>query len=155
MKKIVFLLFTFLFVNGLFSQAPNGINYQAVIRNSTGSLIANTQIAVKIDVRLTSPTGTLVYSERHVPTTNAQGLINLVVGGGQVINGSFPTINWAQGPYFMVLAVDYTGGTNYLTYGSQQLLSVPYALYAARAGSSVNKWHYGNSAPASTLTKLQ
>jgi hypothetical protein len=151
MKKIILFFALFACFNISYSQAPNGINYQAVIRNSSGTLISNSQIAVKLEIRLSSTTGTLVYSERHVPTTNAQGLINLVVGGGQVISGSFPTINWAVGPYFMVLAVDFTAGSNYQTFGSQQLLSVPYALYAAKAGSATNKWHYGNIAPLSTL----
>jgi hypothetical protein len=85
-----------------------------------------------------SPIGTIVYQETFTPTTNAYGLVNLEIGTGTVVGaGTFATINWANGPYFIETAFDATGGTTYLVMGTSQLLSVPYALYAKTSGSSI------------------
>jgi hypothetical protein len=137
-----------------YAQAPDGINYQAVIRNASGTLIANTTIAIRIQIKQTSASGTIVFQERHSVTTSAQGVVNLVIGQGTLLGGNFSTINWATGPYFVSLGVSFTNGTNYLDYGSQQLMSVPYALYAKNAGNQLNQWRYGNTIPAAGLGTL-
>lgn len=133
------------------SQSPLGINYQAVLRNSTGGLVANTTVGYKLEIRKTSSTGQVVYAERHTPLSNSQALINIIIGGGTVLQGSFSSITWGTGPYFLVSSIDFSGGTNYQNFGSQQLMSVPYALYANTAGAAINKWLYGTTSPLSTL----
>ncbi len=148
------ILLLIVFINVVFysiSQSPLGINYQAVLRNSTGGFVANTTVGYKLEIRKTSSTGQVVYSERHTPLSNSQALVNIIIGGGTVIQGSFSTINWGSGPYFLVSSIDFTGGTNYQNFGSQQLMSVPYALYANTAGAAINKWLYGTTSPLSTL----
>ena len=149
--KIYIIIALIGFTTMCFSQSPLGINYQAVLRNSTGGLVANTTVGYKLDIRKSSPTGSIVYSERHTPLSNAQALINIIIGGGTALQGSFSTINWGVGPYFLVSSVDFSGGSNYQNFGSQQLMSVPYALYANTAGAAINKWHYGTSTPTSSL----
>jgi hypothetical protein len=148
----IYLLFFFICASFVsFSQSPLGINYQAVLRNSTGGLVTNTTVGYKLEIRKNSSTGQVVYAERHTPISNAQALINVVIGGGTLIQGSFSSINWGLGPYFLVSSVDFTGGTNYQNFGSQQLMSVPYALYANTAGAAINKWHYGTNVPSGNL----
>ena len=114
-------------------------------------MIANTTIAIRIQLKQTSASGTIVFQERHSVTTSAQGVVNLVIGQGTLLGGNFSTVNWATGPYFVSLGVSFTNGTNYLDYGSQQLMSVPYALYAKNAGNQLNQWRYGNAIPAGAL----
>ena len=150
MKKILILL-TLLVSSITFSQAPEGINYQAVIRNSTGNLVSSTTVAIRVQVRQTTATGTVVYQERHSVLTSAQGLVNMVIGGGIPQVGTFNGINWGIGPYFVNLAVDFANGINYQDFGTQQLMSVPYALYAKSSGNQLNQWRYGNTVPPSTL----
>jgi hypothetical protein len=152
MKKLLLILLLSL-GHHTFAQAPEGVNYQMVVRNFSNVLITNSPMAIRIQIRQTSATGTLVYSERHPVTTSAQGLVNLVIGGGTVLSGTFSAIQWANGPYFACFAVDFSGlnGTNYQDYGSQQLMSVPYALYAKSAGATLNQWQYGTGVPAGTL----
>jgi hypothetical protein len=150
MKKQLFFLFLLL-KSIVFSQAPEGINYQAVIRNSSGNLVASTAVAIRVQVRQTTATGSVVYQERHSVFTSAQGLINMVIGVGTPQVGTFNGINWGNGPYFVNLAVDLANGVNYQDYGTQQLMSVPYALYAKSSGNQLNQWRYGNTAPPSTL----
>ncbi|MBP5412658.1 MAG: fibrobacter succinogenes major paralogous domain-containing protein [Bacteroidales bacterium] len=73
--------------------------------------------------------------ETHTTVTNANGLMTLQIGGGTVMNGDFASIDWANGPYFLKTETDPTGGTNYTIEGTQQMLSVPYALYAGHAAN--------------------
>lgn len=122
---------------GLMAQAPQKFSYQTVIRNSGGQLLANQQVGIKISVLQGSENGIVVFAERHTPTTNANGLASLQIGTGTLLNGSFSNINWSQGPYFISTETDPNGGTNYTIVSTQQLLSVPYALYAETSGSSI------------------
>ncbi len=134
-----------------FGQAPDGINYQAVIRKTNGTLLTNSPVAIRVQIKQTSATGTVVFSERQTAITSAYGLVNLVIGQGTLLSGNFSTINWSTGNYWVSLGVDFSNGTNYVDYGSQRLMSVPYALYAKNAGNQLNQWRYGNIVPATTL----
>jgi hypothetical protein len=138
----------------LFAQTPEGINYQAVIRKTNGTLVTNTTVAIRIQIKQNSATGTVVYSERQSAITSAYGLVNFVIGQGTVLSGTFSTINWSTGNYWVSLGVDFTNGTNYIDYGSQRLMSAPYALYAKTAGVQLNQWRYGATAPAAALGNI-
>ena len=138
MKKALLLLSVSLLLNfTLKAQAPQGFNYQAVARNTTGIAITNQNIGLEISLRQGSATGTIVYTETFNTTSNNIGLINVVVGTGVVTAGTFNTINWASGVYFIEISMDITGGTSYSLMGTQQLMSVPYALYALSSGGTV------------------
>jgi hypothetical protein len=150
MKSILIIFSLFCAFNS-YSQAPEGINYQMVVRNFSNTLITNSSIAVRIQIKQTSTNGTIVYQERHLVTTNTQGIVNMVIGNGVILQGLFSTISWANGPFFACFAIDFSGGTNYADYGSQQLMSVPYALYAKSSGAILNQWQYGTSVPTSGL----
>ena len=117
-------LLLFLFsVAGALCQVPGGFNWQAVLRDGSGSLKANTSVVIKLSIIQGSPEGINVFSETHHVSTSNTGQVNLVVGSGNTVD--FNAINWADGPYFMNVEVD---GSDL---GTSQLLSVPYALYAA------------------------
>jgi hypothetical protein len=133
--RTVFLLCSFFFFLNTSAQAPNKMSYQAVIRNASNVLVSNANVGVKISILQATATGAVVYSETHTPTTNTNGLATLEIGGGTIISGNFTTINWANGPFFIKTETDPTGGTNYTISGTSQLLSVPFALYAASGNS--------------------
>ncbi len=116
-----------------FAQAPQKMSYQAVIRNSSSVLITSTPVGMRISILQGSATGTAVYVEIYNPNpvTNANGLVGLEIGSGTVITGTFATINWAAGPYFIKTETDPNGGTNYSIVGTNELMSVPYALFSA------------------------
>lgn len=136
MKKILFL---FGILSGLFmglSQAPEKMSYQAVIRNGSGQLLGNQSIAVRVSILQGSPAGAEIYAERLTGNTNANGLVSLEIGTGTVITGTFASINWPAGSYYLKTETDPAGGTNYTITGTSQLLSVPYAMYAKSAGNS-------------------
>jgi hypothetical protein len=150
MKNIIF-YFVLLISGFTYSQAPEGINYQAVIRNGSGNLVTGSTVAIRVQIRQGTSTGTVTYQERQSVSTSNQGLVNMVIGQGTPQVGTFNAINWANGPYFVNLAVDFANGINYQDFGTQQLMSVPYALYAKSSGAQLNQWRYGNTAPPTTL----
>jgi len=133
MKKIITILISHFILFNLFGQAPQKMSYQAVIRNSANNLVTSKNIGMQISILQGSAIGTAVYIERQTPTTNANGLASLEIGSGTVLIGSFNTINWANGPYFVKTETDITGGTTYTISGTTQLMSVPYALFAANS----------------------
>ncbi len=129
-------LFSFSTVYTLFGQSPEAFKYQAVVRDGSGTLITSQAVGVQMTVLQGSPSGTIVYQETHAPTTNVYGLIDLEIGLGSVVSGTFSSINWGSGPYYMQTAIDVTGGSSYVILGTSQLLSVPYALHAKTAENS-------------------
>src|SRR6056297_3160637 len=131
MKRLIPLFFLLLAVNLIFAQVPQGIKYQAVIRDSNGEVLSEQNIALKISILQSSPTGSTVYSEEHAAQTNIQGLVNITIGEGTILSGDFSAIPWEAGPFFVKVAMDPEGGSNYTEMGTSQLLSVPYALYAS------------------------
>jgi uncharacterized protein (TIGR02145 family) len=119
----------------LFAQAPNAFNYQGVARDLTGSPIVNKNIGLRISILQGSTTGTEVYKELHLESTNNIGLFNIHIGYGTAVSDSIENINWGNGPFFLKIEMDTEGGSNYQLVGINQLLSVPYALYAENSGT--------------------
>ena len=120
-----------------FGQAPEGFKYQAVVRDAGNTILKNQAVGLRMTIQQGSIGGTTVYSETFASTTNTYGLVNLEIGNGTVVSGTFANIDWSAGPYFMETAIDVTGGTSYSVMGTSQLMSVPYALYAKTSGSSI------------------
>jgi hypothetical protein len=133
MKKL-FTLLAFAITLIATAQAPQGFNYQATVRNSSGALITNQNVLFKFNIMLNSQTSLPVYSETHQAPTDDLGQVNLVIGTGTATTGIFTGINWASGTYY--LGIELNTGSGYVAMGTTQLLSVPYALYANSAGST-------------------
>lgn len=135
MKKFYALTLILLISYGISAQVPQKMSYQAVIRNSNNDLVTNTAVGLRISILQGTPTGTVVYQEYYSPNpqTNVNGLVSVEIGGGTAIIGTFSSINWSAGPYYLKTETDPTGGTSYTIVGTSQLLSVPYALYSKAA----------------------
>ncbi|WP_299057122.1 BspA family leucine-rich repeat surface protein [uncultured Polaribacter sp.] len=132
MKKIVTFL-ALVFTITTFAQAPQGFNYQATVRNSAGELILNTNVYFKFNVIQGSQTAVPIFTETHYVPTDDLGQVNLVIGQGTAITGAFSDLDWSLGNYY--LGIELNTGSGYLAMGTTQLLSVPYALYAANSGN--------------------
>jgi hypothetical protein len=131
MKKIYSIFVALLLTANVFAQAPQKMSYQAVIRKSNNALVASLPVGMKISILQGSATGTAVYVETQTATTNSNGLVSLEIGTGTAITGTFATINWATGPYFIKTETDPNGGTAYTIAGTNEFMSVPYALFSA------------------------
>ncbi len=148
MKRAFVLGISLLFgIITLWAQVPQHFSYQAVIRNNDGSATASQKVSVRVSILQGSESGTVMYTETHSVKSNPNGLITLQIGDGFPVNGSFSAIDWQHGPFFLKTEVDPNGGNNLSLVSVQQLLSVPYALYAEKAGSvkdAVDKGYVDN-----------
>jgi len=129
MKKIALLSLLLISFIGL-AQVPQGISYQAIALNGSGNPVVSSNVRLRLSILDNSATGTNLFTETHLKTTNPQGLFNLIIGQGTVVSGTFTTINWGTNSKFLKVEMDAAGGTNYVLVGTTQLLSVPYALRA-------------------------
>jgi hypothetical protein len=129
---------------------PQGINYQAVAIDNSGKEIvgidisatpvSNKEIRVRFSIIKSSINGQLTYREQHLVTTDAYGLFNTVIGQGipDASPMEFNQIDWGTGYHFLRVEIDIKGGTDYIDMGTQQLWSVPYALYSKYADQAGN-----------------
>ncbi|MCC6722012.1 MAG: collagen-like protein, partial [Bacteroidia bacterium] len=122
------------------AQSPQKLTYQAVIRNTGGALHISAAVGMRVSFLQGSASGSVLYSEVYSPPpfTNANGLVTVEIGNGTPVVGTFSSINWANGPIFIKVESDPTGGTSYAISGTHQLLSVPYALYSSQAAALAN-----------------
>ena len=132
MKKLF--LLSALFISFLtFAQVPpQGMSYQAIALNGSGTAVVSSPIGLRLSILDSSATGTVIYTETHTATTNAQGLFNVVIGQGTATFGSFSSIKWETNIKFLKVEMDATGGTSYILVGTTQLWSVPYAQFAGK-----------------------
>jgi hypothetical protein len=114
----------------IIAQSPNSFKYQAILRDGNGNIKASASANVRIDILQGSTTGTNVFAETFSAQTNAFGLINLEIGKGTLISGNISNIDWSNGLYFIKISIDG------VEMGISQLLSVPYAKYADKAGET-------------------
>ena len=151
--KNLYLSIISIFVSfSMLAQTPQGMSYQAVVRDGSGALVTNQSVGMAISILQGSSLGTTKYAETHTITTNANGLVSLEIGKGTVIQGSLSTIDWGSGPYFVKTETDPNGGSNYTISGTSELLSVPFALHAKAAETYTETDPLFSSSLASGIT---
>ncbi|MEP0006697.1 MAG: tail fiber domain-containing protein [Balneola sp.] len=135
LQKIVFSFIVVLVTAvSAYAQVPQGFNFQAVARGATGGILAEQALGVQVSIIKGTEDGNPVYEEAHTVTTNPLGLIQIVIGEGTASEGNdFSAIDFGNDNYFVKLAIDPAGGTEYEDLGTTRLLSVPYALVAQKA----------------------
>ncbi len=139
------------------SQAPDGIQFQALATDANGHPAAGRVIYVKDAIIAKTATGTIVYSETFKVTASSAGIFTIVLGKGTYASGvsSIANIDWANGPFFLNLkiAVEPTVPTaswnvnnEYVDLGTSQFWSVPYALYAGSVKGADTKLNIADTA---------
>ncbi len=116
-----------LFSTLLFAQAPALIPYQAIARNAAGEPLSSSTLNARFTIHDGTATGTNVWQELQTVSTSALGLFTVQLGSSVPL----ASVNWASGSKFMQVELDL--GSGFIDLGTQQLLSVPYALYAGDA----------------------
>ncbi len=137
MKKFYLLMLVILIgMISTFSQTPQAFKYQSVVRDNAGDIVANQAVSFRITIHQGTAGGTIVYQETHSASTNSFGVVNFNIGEGTVVSSVFNNIDWSGSEMFMEVELDPAGGSAYISMGTTQLLSVPYALYADKSGSA-------------------
>lgn len=126
-------LLTFIGLINIFGQSPQSFKYQAVVRDAAGEILQNQSVGIQISIHETTAGGTIIYQETFIEATNDFGLVNIEIGNGTPISGTFTAIDWGSGSKFLETEIDPAGGNSYISMGTSQLLSVPYALHATTA----------------------
>jgi len=110
---------------------PELISYQGIARDASGNPLVNQPIGIQLKIRQGAANGAVAFTETHAVTTNSLGLFSLQIGSTDP--STFQSIPWNNGPYFLEVLMDPNGGSSYTSIGTQQLLSVPYALYSKKS----------------------
>ena len=105
MKNFFSTLIIILSISLAYGQIPETISYQLVVRDGSDELLANANVGLKISILSGSSTGTEVYSEEHLSTTNSNGLATLEIGNGTSVTGDLSTIDWGANSYFIKILI--------------------------------------------------
>lgn len=134
-NRSLILLFVqmFLMNNFVFSQNSNAINFQAIAKSGDGNVISNQDIRVLVQLIQLNLSPETRYSETHLVSTNNTGFFVLEIGNGSVQSGAFENVEWEHRNVKLTLKVDESGGTNFVTLGTTQLLTVPYSYFSDAA----------------------
>jgi hypothetical protein len=155
MKKFTTLLILLLVASVSYSQAPETMQYQVVIRDASGALLVNTIVGMQVSVLSGSSSGTPVYTELQNPTTNINGLATIKIGEGVMATGDFSTIDWTSNVYFIKTETDPTGGTTYSLETVEEITSAPFALYSNVAAFAETADYPSLSNLPTTITQAQ
>tara|TARA_B110000211_G_scaffold227074_1_gene281448 strand:- start:27 stop:1103 length:1077 start_codon:yes stop_codon:yes gene_type:complete len=135
LKKIFTLLIVFASMLS-FAQAPDLMNYQAVIRDSNGDIVSDQQVGLRLSILKGSAGGASVHQGEYAPSTDEFGVISVQIGNPISVIGDMSTIDWGETTYYLKTEIDIAGGSNYVEMGTTQFLSVPYALHANSADTA-------------------
>jgi len=117
------------------NSVPNKFNYQLVVRDTTGQLVTNRPVSMRLSLQR-GPQMSNLYTETHQITTNSNGLLTTTIGSGMPTHSSMDSLDWSLGEVFVKTEIDMNGGSNYSLVNTRELLSVPYALYSLNSGNS-------------------
>jgi uncharacterized protein (TIGR02145 family) len=114
-------------------QVPKIIKYEFLVRTYNGDIATNQPVNIRASILDGSTSGSVVYAETHNTTTDRFGMLSLQIGSGADKSGDMARVDWSKGDYY--LKMDELGGKNLMLMPTQKLLSVPYALFADKAGN--------------------
>ena len=135
LKKIIgsILLFVPIFV----SAQTEGISYQAVLLNPSttelpghdtqNDLLRNQR--VNFEFTILSSVNNIIYQETQITFSDTNGLVNLIIGQGIPVVGSFQEIEWNGELRILTVKLDVNGGNNFAPLSSQELLYLPFAVH--------------------------
>ena len=144
MKTRLYLLLISISISSLisFSQVPQGVNYQAIARESSGDPISSASLQVRFTILSDTLSDIIIWEEIHNPVkTDPFGLFSTVVGNGVRQDASqvptFGDIDWGVPPIFLRTHIYYQSQWHLM--GTSRLWSVPYAISAGDLSGSVKK----------------
>lgn len=135
MRKIFLLLFSFISLITYSQNSGLGFNYQAVVRNADGVLLANSDVNLRISLFPGQQASTPTWVETHKVHTDYSGCFGITVGKGNrdanSVANNYSDINFAAVYYWMKIEI--LEGSNYREVSYAQLPSSPYSEVAHNA----------------------
>ncbi len=138
MKKTFILVVALVATFTAFAQNSGlGFNYQAVVRNVDGLLLANSNVTLRVSLYPGQMAASPSWVETHSVQTDMSGAFGITVGHGTRATGSvaanFADINFAAVYYWMKIEV--MEGSSYREVSFAQLPSAPYCEVAHNAAA--------------------
>lgn len=131
MKHFYLIVLFSLSVYGFSQSTLQFINYQAVLRDVGNEPFApNTTATITIDLFNSINDVNPVYSEFHAVTIPQTYIINLRIGAGNQILGTFSSVVWSTGNAAYAIKVNAS-----VVVPKQRFAYVPYAFYAETSGN--------------------
>ena len=149
MQRFIFFIGLVFLTIGIKAQPPQLIPYQAIARDNAGNPVLNQNIGLRFSIHDQTISGAVVWQESQTVVSNNLGIIVTALGGTTQLT----SVDWGSGAKFLQVEMDITGGMNYLDMGTQQMMSVPYALYAENSGNPGNPGNPGMNSLISTLAE--
>lgn len=122
------------------SQAPGTIHFQAQLSAPSDAL--GNSVTVDVAIKDAPNSQSDLFTERHNVNVGATGLLIFDIGSKSNLTG----IDWSTGSHYLEITVDGE------VLGVSEIVKVPYASYAAHAGS-INALDYNNLANAPDLSQ--
>ena len=139
MKRILLLL---LFISSLGFSQSSGITYQAVIYNPNGEELPGvdgpyaplTNQDICLQFGIVDADGSVEYQEQVQVTTDAFGMVNLLIGTNSQTGGyaaDFAGVEWSADAKFLKVDLDIRGScSNFEELSNQPFTYVPFAYYS-------------------------
>ena len=132
MKKLA-LFFICCFITILGFSQTDGISYQAVIIDNNPQEIPGVDIPsnnlpnapLQVQFSIIDNNGSIEYQETHTTTTDAYGMIHLMIGNGQPSINAFNQIYW-NNEKFLKVEIDLNDGNGWVQFSYQELTYIPY-----------------------------
>jgi len=129
MKYLTSIFLVVFLATASIAQLPDAISFQALVMDSEGQLIKESEVHVQVSMIPESSTNDPSYVEQHVEISTALGHVEFGIGRGETLSGDFNQVEWTS-RYFIKIELSLDEGQTYKTLGVSELLSVPYALVA-------------------------
>jgi len=128
MKKIITFFAMFVLSMGILSAqtVTPTFSYQTVVIDETGQLVVDEQVTVTVTVNYGTDG---VYSESFTKTTDHNAMIDLDLGAGTGVSGTFSDIDWSNAS----ITTAFTAGDHTISAETVEVTPVPYAAKAANA----------------------
>lgn len=135
MKRIAILILFVLAVATLYAQnVPQTVNFSAVLRDTTGNILPDTNVRLQVILREGGPEGNPIYTTTTTTTTNSNGYVSVMLNRGLSSYGTpFTQIPWENGDFWFQLDYKTDDMSNYRTQGCYELTSNFYAFVAGKA----------------------
>lgn len=135
MKKIMLFVACMAALAAVAQNSGLGFNYQAVVRNVNGVLLADTDVNLRVSLFPGQNASTPTWVETHTVHTDFSGSFGITVGKGERDNssivGNYTDVNFAAVYYWMKIEI--LEGNTYREVNYSQLPSSPYSEVAHNA----------------------
>ena len=116
------------------ASAATTMKYQVLVCDADGKAMADSNLAMQVRIHQDSADGTTVFAEDYTVTTSPLGIAYLPVGS--ISQGTtLDDLDWGGKTYFLEILAD--RGEGLASMGTTQIMSVPRAIHADKAGAVI------------------